>query len=55
MILRLKELLVKLSNLETLILDMNDWRKMGDSDLKLLADGISPLLQLKHVALGLRK
>jgi hypothetical protein len=47
----LKELLNKTHNLEKLTLDFNDWKKMGDYDLRVLFEAISPLNSLKEINL----
>jgi hypothetical protein len=50
-LIKLKELLNKTHLLEKFSIDCNDWKKMGDSDLKLLFEAISPLSNLKEVSI----
>ena len=33
---------------------MNDWKKQGDQDLKIISDGIQPLLNLKKVEINMK-
>ena len=48
-------MLQKLSVLEVFEIDMSDWKKMGDQELKMLGEALQPLTQLKQLNIKMRK